>query len=386
MAKKAAKTKVAAEPKPANESVRAMSESEIKEMTDLENNPPPEGYSNTPLEESAPAEPKEGTEPPAAPEPPEEEGAEPKDPPAEPATGKAKPKEGEAPAEPEEPFLKLERELAKPEGKEDLSKFTPREKAYYHQMRRDRKARQEAEAARDVSARKILKLENPPPPPPDPLEGLGDDEVLSVKEIKERLAKVPKPAPAEPAQTQPSPAVSQAKHYLVMCEKEARAAHPDDFDAVMELSDLIDGDHAMLKDLSERTAKGENPAEVMYQSIKKHKEFDALLPAAQTRVQARAATPPPATQPAAAAAPPAGPPQPAEPTTPEDKAKQLRAQQAQEALESNGTRPLTTAHASVKEGKPAEELSLEEITTMSDLEFAKLPRHVRQKYLKQHGA
>ena len=361
MAKKDAP--VAAKESKAPMASRSLTETEIAEMhgDDL----PPDGYSNSKL-----------LDPPAEGAPPAEAAAV-AEPPAEAAPGATPPPATEPPAAPAPPvagddtFIKLERELAKPEGKEDLSSFSAREKAYFHQMRRDRKARQKAEEERDGAVFKLNKALNPPPPPPDPLEGMSDDDVLLVKDVREKLAKAPKPVPQQDQQA--NEPTAQAKRYLIMCEKEARAAHPEDFDAVMDLSDdLLTGDATALVDLSEATKRGENPAEAMYERIKKHKDFETLLPAAQVRVQARK-------QPAAT---PASPSAPATPT-PEDKAKLDAAKAAEKALESNKTK--TTAHVSAREGKPAEELTLEEISNMSDLTFAKLPRHVRQRYLKQFG-
>lgn len=356
-----------------NEGVRTMTEAEITEMTSEENNPAPAGYANDLTTTEAPAPPVTTPEeppvepetPPAPPPPAADDKDKPADPPAAP------------PATPpssitEEAFQRLETELAKPEGKEDLTKFSKTEKAYFHRMRRDRELRQQAEADRDVALREVIKLKNPPPPPPDPFAGKAADDVLTVEEARGLLAKVPPPAPAEPPQPD-----ARARHYLAMCEKEARASHPEDFDAVMELTELVDNDPVHLKELQTATNRGENPAEVMYQAIKRHKDFEDLLPAAQTRLKARKA----------AVAPPASPAVPAAPTPPPDTAKpKTEAQKVQAALEENGARPKTTAHASAREGKPTTEHTLEDIAAMSDMEFARLPRHVRQNYLKQHGA
>lgn len=344
---------------------RNLTEAEISEMHG--DTTPPEGYANDTL--VAPEELAVGEE--AAPEAGEQK----------PAAKEAAKPAGEQPPTSGDVFEKLEAQLQQPEGKEDLTAFSAREKAYFHQMRRDRKARQKAEEERDIAARRALKaendLKNPPPPPPDPLEGLADDDVISVKEARERLAKLPKPAEKQP-EAPAAPAVSpQQARYLALCEKEARAAHAD-FDAVMELAEeLVAGDQTALREIGEQVAKGENPAIVMYQTIRKHKDFEALLPAAEVRAKARAKA-------SAAPATPASPSAPA-PATPEDKAKEDKAKQAEKALEENNNRTRTTAHVSAREGKPADELTEQEISAMPDLEFAKLPRHVRQRYLKKYG-
>ena len=124
----------------------------------------------------------------------------------------------------------------------------------------------------------------------------------------------------------------------------------------------------------------ENPAEEMYQRIKNHKEFTDLFPAAETRWKARKS----AAAPAVSATPPGAPA--AAPIPPEDKAKTDKAIQAEKTLETNNQKPRTTAHASTREGKPVEELTLAEIGSMSDNEFSKLPKNVRNRYLKQYGS
>lgn len=352
-------------------SMRDMTEQEQKEMLA---GGPPEGYANAPTTTA---------EPPAEAPPAPPAAAAPAKPPV---TPPAAPPAGDPPAPaPESPSVdmeKLERELAKPEDQADLKDFTKREKAYYSQMRRDRKARQAAEAELDVTRRKLHQAQNPPPPPPDPFDGMGEDDVLTVKEMRERMKKQP---PAAPPAAEQAPQVSpQHVRYLTLCENEARAAHPDDFDAVMELSDeLVATDPAALREISEKTKAGENPAELMYQVIKRHKDFETLLPAAQIRANARLNK-------GAAPASPASAPAPAVPETPPvppaDPAKVQTAQSAQQALEKNGNKPKTTAHVSSREGKPVAELTADDISRMSDLEFARLPRHVRDKYLREYGS
>lgn len=363
--------KAEAKPKKPAEGMRSLTEAEIAEMqgdTDL-----PADYANTTLNDPAPAPAEPAAGDPAA------EPQTPKDPPdsespaADPALQPAaEPKPADIS---EDSFAKLERELAKPEGKEDLKSFSSREKAYFHQMRRDRKARQDAETERDRALFKLTKAQNPPPPPPDPFQGKADDDVMSVKEAREMLAKQP-PAPA-PTEAPAGPQVSpQAKRFLIMSEKEARANNPD-FDVVMELADdLLSNDAIALREIGRSVAEeGANPAEEMYKAIKKHKDFATLLPVAETRHAAKKTAPQNQAPTPAPAAPP----------TPEEKAKIEQAKATERALENNNNKPKTTAHASAREGKPAEELTLDEIGTMSDLEFAKLPKKTRDSYLKRFG-
>lgn len=349
----------------------AMRDMSPKEIEEMHAGAPPEGYAKAPVEET----PDEATPP----ETPATSPAEAKAPVVPPATPPATPTTA-APAPSTDALEKIEVELQKPEGKEDLSTFSPREKAYFHQMRRDRKARQKAEGEADALRRENLKLKNPPPAPVDPLAGKADDDVMTVKEARELLSKQP---PAAAPETPAAPRVSgpQAR-YLQLCEKEGRDTHQD-FDHVMELADeLISGDAAALKEIGEKVAAGENPALAMYDAIKKHKDFETLFPVAQTRFDARrkAAAPVPPASPSA----PAAPAQPAAPAV--DPAKVTEAKRAQDALETNGTKTKTTAHvSSAADDRRIGEYTVEELTKMSDLAFAKLPKNVRQQYLEKYG-
>lgn len=362
----------------------------------------PEGFAKgprTPAPEE-PAAPGPAAAAPAEPAAPGPGPAKPADP-TKPGEGAAKPP---APAEPDDAFTKIERELAKPEGQENLEGFSTRETAYFHQMRRDRKARQKAEAERDVALRNQLKLkkqlEGGPAPKPaaseDPrlaaLKKRDPTDFLTVKDVIALLDQPPAPAPAKAEEDPPDSGPPAAQNpmttqYLMMCEREARAAHPEDFDAVMELADeLVNVDAAHLRTVAEETRNGKNPAEVVYGIIKAHQDFAKLFPAAQIRAKARqdAKAKPAAAAPAAA---PAAPAKPAAPPakSPEDQEKERQALAAQQALEQNAGKTRTTGHAGSTEGKPATELTAEEIAAMSDREFAKLPRHVREAYLRKYG-
>lgn len=85
--------------------------------------------------------------------------------------------------------------MAKPEGNEDLSAFSQREKAYFFQMRRDRKNRQKAQEERDEALFREMKLKaeiesrKAETKEVDPLEGRDDDDLITVKELREFRAK-----------------------------------------------------------------------------------------------------------------------------------------------------------------------------------------------------
>lgn len=369
------------------QSIRDMSKEEQRQM--MEDMPPPEGYIKGPEEEPGGAEEQpEKTDKPEVKEAKKEE-KKPEEKPAE-----------KAPEKPEERdfFTRLETEMAKPEGKEDLKDFTQREKAYFYQMRRDRKSRQKAESDRDLALRALNKEKSKAPEKTvqeeaaedslKVLEGKDPQDFLTVEEVRSILkaqGKTKPEAKEEPARGGKAPSAAEVQ-YLKMCEKEAREKLKDDthdFDAVMDLTgELLEGDAEALTEISERVQSGENPAVVVHDIIKRHKDFETLYPVAETRVKARlAAKAKPEQKKVEEPAKPAAPEK-----TPEEKAKEEEAARAQEKLEKNSERPKTTAHASSREGRPVGELTLEQYENMSDLEFAKLPKATREKALRDFGS
>lgn len=271
----------------------------------------------------------------------------------------------------EDVFTRLERELQKPEGQEAIGDWSAAEKAYFHQMKRDRKARQKAEAERDALLFEKTKKKEEPKEEVDPLKdlnGRADDDFVSVADVKKILSKkeTPKEQPREEHQ-QVDPRMVK---YLQMCDKEARDAHPDDYEAVMELTnEILNTNKNHLVEVAEAMKRGENPAEVSYRLIKNDPEFQKLYPVAETKVKAR--------KPIEKQEPP--------PKTPEAVKKETEAKKAEEAIERNKSKTKTTAHVASLDDKPSDELSMEDITKMTDSQFAKLPKKTREKYLRLYG-
>ncbi len=285
-----------------------------------------------------------------------------------------------------DPFVKIERELAKAEGQEDLKDFTAREKAYYYQMRRDRKARQTAEADRDAALFRESQLKAKVPAekkeeaPADPLAELKKKDptdfvaVADVLKIVESVInKQPEPNKEEKTQPKADPV---RMGYLKMCEEKARAIHPEDFDAVMELTeDIMMTNEKYLVEVATAMNAGENPAIKSYELIKADPEFAKLFPVAEARVKGRA-------QAAEKPEEKKEDPKPAGKTQAEiDKEKKALA--AQEAIEKNQNKSKTTgnlsAGAEAEDGEP----SFDELAKMSDKEFRKLPKKTRQRYLER---
>lgn len=284
---------------------------------------------------------------------------------------------------PEVNMEKLEAELSKDEGKEDLKDFSGREKAYFHSMRRDRKARQQAEADRDIALRKLALApkapEKPAVDPDDPVEVLkkkDPTDFVSVADVLKIVESVKTPAKKDEAPAAAGGISAAGMKYLKLCDKEAADAHPEDYAEVMELtSDIIDINPAYLKEVERRTIAGENPAEVAYSLIKGDPEFSKLFPVAKTKVASRKVKKPDAAVPAKSA---------------EDLEKERKAKETQDALEANKTKTKTSGHASGEgagrddSGKYTDgklSFSSDELTKMSDLEYAKVPKKIRKAFM-----
>lgn len=287
---------------------------------------------------------------------------------------KVEPKKEEAAID--DTFVKLERELDKPEGSEDVTSFSPKEKAYFYQMRRDRKLRQQAEADRDAAAFREMKLkkqlEKPQVEEEDPLKDKDPSDFLTVGEVKKLLAKKETQKVEETSKPEPVVADPIQRRYLKSCDEEARGLYKD-YDEVMELvPELINTNSKYLSQVAESMKAGENPAEKMYTLIKSDKEFEKLYPVAQTRVAARKTKTPTQT--------PTEKPKSEEVKQPSEEAKI-----AQEIVESNLNKTKTTGHVGGANDKPNDEYSQDDIVSMSDREFSKLPKKTREYYLRKYG-
>ena len=279
-------------------------------------------------------------------------------------------------------FVKLERELSKPEGKETLEHFTDREKAYFHQMRRDRKRAQKAEGELDVERRNRFKLEQQIKEPavvkePDPVDELkkkDPTDYLTVAEVLSLVDKINKPKEEPKKETKQESTIDNRQvHYLKLCEKEARETHPEDFDAVMELTeDIINNNPKHLIEVAKAMQAGENPAIKAYELIKGDTEFAQLYQVAKTKIEARDKAKTPETPNKAQE----------EKSKQPDQKKVDEMKKAEEALKNNANKTKTTANVESANDK-GEELDFEEIAAMSDLEFSRLPKKKRALFLKR---
>jgi hypothetical protein len=165
------------------------------------------------------------------------------------------------------------------------------------------------------------------------------------------------------------------RSYLKQCDEKAAAAHAD-YSEVLELTEeIIKTNPDYQKQVVDALIRGEDPAMKTYELIKADPEFAKLFPAAQVRVKARKAKSSEKKEEAPAA----------KTKTPEEIEKEKVALAAQEKLEGNETKPKTSGHAEGKDKIEGTDLTIEQIAKMSDREFSKLPKKVRERYLQLYG-
>lgn len=288
-------------------------------------------------------------------------------------------------------MTKLEEDLAKPEDKVDLKNYSPIEVAYYKRMRMDRKVRQVVEGERDAAKLEVIKLKKElealkggkpaaaataegEETPLDKLKKKDPTDFLTVADVIEIIEKQNKATAAAPAKAtdneEPNPVVIS---YVKMCDSQARAAHPHDYDAVQELSpEILDNNPEYLKQVSEAIQRGENPAEKAYELIKADPAFAELFPAAQVKAKAKQKlNQKPEEKPVE--------------KSPEEKKKEADALAAQKLLDENKNKPKTTGSVSAGDGKTEDtgNYTLDQVNAMSNLQFAKLPKKVRNYWLEK---
>lgn len=283
----------------------------------------------------------------------------------------AKEKQPPEPPPAEGAIERLERELEKPEGQEDLKGFSDKEKAYFWQMRRDRRARQKAEEERDIIrldrakekalADEAAKKAKEAPVIEDPLKDREDEDFITVKDAKKLLETAAKQTPSAPAGPSFDPI---AAGYLKMCDKEAATKFADYAEVIACVDEIVNVNPAYQKKVAESIRRGDNPAIEMYYIIKGDPEFLKVLEKAKAQGKV--------------------PMEKKEELSADEKRKVEEAKRNQEALEKNTNREKTSGHAGGAESA-AGEISLEQLLKMSDKEFAKIPKAKRDALLKQLG-
>lgn len=279
---------------------------------------------------------------------------------------------------------RLDTELAKPEGQEDLVGFTDRERAYFFEMRRSRTRAQEAERALDVlkfkTIQDALKKEEKPAEviaaveEVDPFADKEADDILTVEEARKLLAdaktkakpaapaKAKEEAPAkEEAAKQPSPEVMMASRAIAIthqlqAERILEKKGVTDFNEVLEngISVLV-GDKEAESYIIKVRDNGGNVALASYNLIKASKRW----PEVEAKLKVLKPAP-----------------------TKEAEAK-ANAERA-ERIEKNDGKVKTTGAGGG--GAETGEYSLEEFLAMSPKEFGSLPARVRKSVMDKYAS
>jgi hypothetical protein len=285
--------------------------------------------------------------------------------------------------------VKLNRELEKPDANVDVKDFTPKEKGYFWEMRRERKARQKAEEElsmlkfnkiKDDTAKKLAedkKVEDV-----DPFADRDENEPITIADAKKMMAdrKKPQVTPETPQLFGVDIGSPAMQSYFKMCDKEARDEYGSDYDEVMECaSDILIKNPTYQRQVGEGIMKGENTAKTIYNLMKGDPEFTKTLPIARARLRARGVK----TSEDTASADTKGNEQPPAPK---------KALDAQKKLEESKDKPKTSAHAggeeadnskSYTDGKKS--FTTDELLALSDFQFARVPKKIREQFMSDMG-
>jgi hypothetical protein len=287
-------------------------------------------------------------------------------------------KAAEAPPAKEEPSKdepnldKVHQELEKPVGQEDLSGFSRNEKGLFWEMKRERQARQKAEEERDVLRLDKLRREQTPKEEKEtPIPEVPDDEFVSGKQLKEIIKSIKTEKKPE-SQTAPAAMNGMLKQYNAMCEQVAKTQY-DDYEEVIEAAnDILLKNPAYKQQLLNAYQTGDNPAIIAYHLTKGDPAFDKALVTARARLEARN---PKKKEPAKE-----------EPKKEPEPKKVDEAKEKEKKIEENSNKAKTSGSFGGGEtgGEPG--LTLEELRSMSDDEFRKIPKAKRDKILMKYGA
>lgn len=299
---------------------------------------------------------------------------------ADPATGEEKPGAKKEPAakEKEKPPVKtqtpeeakkrrelIESELEKPDDKVDLSQYTPTEIGLYWSLKKERRRRQDAEGKnrglRFEKTQEQLRKEREEhgeeeTTEEDPFKDLDPDAVLTVEEIRERVAKTKKPA-----EKTKRPAFSYTREDVQREFADARLRLEQrgikDFEDVMAYATVLTKEDGQI--VAETVAAGGNGAEKSYWLIKGSPRWAEIEKAiADEKVKLNGTK--------------------EKEADPVNVARGKRAAGNLEKTRTTGGGGPTAAEMG--------EYSIEEILVMTPREFQKLPAKVQDKILQTYGS
>ncbi len=294
------------------------------------------------------------------------------------------PKKAEAKKEDDDdsdPMARINTELAKDEGKEDLKDLTNRERGIFWELRRERKRAQKAEQERDAlrfdnakrkaqedaTKKEIVEEEE------DPFKDRDPEDKISIKDLQKAL-KAKKPTAKDTNTVKAVDNTPLINAALAAQDKLARTELGDDYEETIEcINEIISNNPVYLKQLSEALYKGENVAKLTYTLIKGDPDYTKTLPIAQARLKAHGKGKKSEEK--------------KEEVIDEDKTNK-KALEAQEKLKTNTTKNKTSAHidGSAEGSEKVGDYTIDQLMNMSDRDFAKVPKKDRDAFLKKFGS
>lgn len=257
--------------------------------------------------------------------------------------------------------------------------YTFREKAYFHELRQERKSRQKAEhdldqlkfqSIKEKAATKIEQLETKETPD---IEG-DDDEFLTKGELKGELKKTLKQLHAESVKdapvssTLPPPAFNA--NYVKLCETYARKEYPDYDEVINCWADIVESNNAYKDELISAINSGLNAAELAYHLIKDDPDFDDTVVKVRAKMNRGK---------------PKETPKPSQEEI-EKENKRKEAEEKEKRIKENNEKVKTSGNFPSGSGdKDAGDYTLLDIYNMSDADFHKLPKAKRDALHKKFG-
>jgi hypothetical protein len=252
----------------------------------------------------------------------------------------------------------IEQDAEKDLDQVDISKYSPNERAIFFELKQERRKRQAAQRDADtlrfqkLQDEKKRELEAKSQPVVDPFEGMEEDDLLTVGQIKKVLS---------PKQQAPKPEVNPQVNQI-LAENwvlKGKAVYTDLPEVMMHAQAILGDDRDAEEEVKEVIKKGGNPAIAVYNLIKASPKWADL----EKKLN---------------------PPKEEAPVKKEkklDEDARINKDRA-ERIETNKKKTVTTGGSGGPASRPSE-YSLNELLAMPDHDFAKLPAAQRRRILEQ---
>jgi len=297
---------------------------------------------------------------------------------------------------------KIEKEMDKPEGQEDLEGFSEREKGLFWEMRAERKKRQAAQEETDGLKFQRIKEKKAAEEAAKAAEADGegkaelekllegeDDDFVSKADLKKVLESISKkPAKKADDTAEAAAAYSARKEFVTISERGARdiveqrrikGDNAPDYDKVMELAeDIVEGNKEYLEQVEAAYKAGKNPALITYDLVIKDRRFSTLYKGTDVKKEEKKETT------LAERAKKVGL---SETATEEEIIKKEGALKKNDKINKNKEKPDTSGSHGGGSGtaykdSEGKEYDIVSLSQMSTSDFRKVPKDVRDKFLK----